>query len=74
MPIKRAYKRSVTVRKNRRFTPDQIREIRKLEKLYSCAEIARDCNVSEPLIWAIAHKHIYKDVIDDEENNDGNFE
>jgi len=60
---KRAYKR-VAIRKHRRFTPEQIREIRKLEKLYSCSEIARSHNVSEPLIWAIVNYHIYKDVTD----------
>jgi hypothetical protein len=54
----------------RKLSPDQVREIRKLANLYSYKYIANIYNVSDNVIGSIARYEIYKDVKDkDDETN-----
>ena len=54
----------------RKLSPDQVREIRKLANLYSYKYIANIYNVSDNVIGSIARYEIYKDIKDkDDETN-----
>lgn len=48
--------------RQRRFTPEQIRQIRSLAKLYNYTTLARSYGVSDVMIYYIVKRRQYKDV------------
>jgi len=52
----------------RKLSPDQVREIRKLVKLYSYRYLSNVYDVSENTLMAIVKRKTYKDIKDDETN------
>jgi hypothetical protein len=52
----------------RKLSPDQVREIRKLVKLYSYRYLSNVYDVSENTLMAVVKRKTYKDIKDDETN------